>query len=99
MACPVKTDIDFKKLSRQVGEDLATYTWFAYRNSYPTMYTNTQLRVDMKLGYKAFGSEIPLMAKRVRSYNRRHGTSHSFTRERIGQTDRWNLKLHPNYFK
>ncbi len=97
MGCPIKTSSQFKNLSSQIGSYMAIYTWKAYGEVYPTTHTNTQLRQTMGISYKAFENQIPTIAKKVRRYNVKHGTSHSFIKARIGDTSRYDLKLEPNY--
>ena len=97
MACPIKTSSEYIKLKKQVGKELADYTWFAYNESYPQMYTNTELRNVMKIPYKTFESGVIIAANTVRRYNFKNGTAHHFTKTKIGESLQYKIEFIPNY--
>lgn len=97
MACPIETSAEFKQLSKQVGRDLAIYTWHAYGQAYPEMQNVSELRRAIGIPYTAFNDAIWRTAKRVRRYNAQNGTSHYFIKERIGQSNQYRLMFKPNY--
>ncbi len=96
-SCAFKTDRQYKKLEKQVGSELlATYTYFAY-NGYPEMFSDTTLRKEMSVAYAAYDNNIIAMAVKVRRYNHRNGTSHYFTKKRIGQSTQYKIDFQANY--
>lgn len=97
MACPIETSSEFKQLSKQVGYDLAIYTWHSYNQAYPQMQNINDLRRMTGVPYTAFNDTIFRAAKKVRRYNAQNGTSHYFTRERIGQSAQYRLLFKANY--
>jgi hypothetical protein len=97
MACPIETSSEFKQLSKQVGRDLAVYTWHAYGEAYPEMQNTSNLRRAVGVPYTAYNDTVWRAAKKVRRYNAQNGTSHYFTRERIGQSDQYRIHFKVNY--
>lgn len=95
-ACSFKTEPQFKKLEKQVGSELATYTYFAY-DGYPAMQTNTQLRKAINIPYATFNDQIPAIASRVRKYNYKNATAHHFKTTQIGQSQQVKIEFIPNY--
>lgn len=94
--CPNKNSKEYKQLEKQVGEFWAIATFQTY-SGFPEMFTNTQLRNDMGIPYKATSLQRALAAKRVKRYNNHHGTSHRFISKQIGKMDRYELELIPSY--
>lgn len=99
MACEFKQDSEFRKLSKQVGsEELASYTYYAYGKAYPDMKTTTQIKREMGISSNvAYDDGVISNAIKVRKYNAKNGTSHFFTKERIGQSLQYRLEFHINY--
>ena len=95
--CPNKNDIRWKRLEAQCGKDLATTIYMAYGESFPKVLTITELKKDIKLPSKTFISELPKLRKRVRLYNQKNGTAHTFKEEIVGQSQIVRLTLKPNY--
>lgn len=95
--CPNKNDIRWKRLEAQCGKDLATTIYMAYGESFPKVLTITELRNDIKLPSKTFISELPKLKKRIRLYNQKNGTAHTFKEEVVGQSQIVKLTLKPNY--
>ena len=85
--CPNKASKEWKMLVSQTGEDLAWTTWMAYSGEYPDMKPISTLREEIGIRSNISSAQIPLMAKRVREYNKAHGTAHSFTPVRVGEAD------------
>jgi hypothetical protein len=95
--CPNKNDIRWKRLEAQCGKELATTIYMTYGESFPKVLTITELKNDIKLPSKAFISDLPKLKKRIRLYNQKNGTSHTFKEEHVGQSQIVKLTLNPNY--
>jgi hypothetical protein len=98
-SCPNKNSTEWKKLLKQVNnnEDLALRTWFAYGETFPEMYTNTELRKMTGVPYKGFPEQITKSSVSIRRYNARNGTAHSFIPTQIGESQQYRLEFVPNY--
>lgn len=95
MGCPIKTSKEYNHLVKQVGEYWAVATYMTYGESYPTLYTNTQLIREMDIPYKSYNTAKA--AIRVDRYNAKNGTSHRFKKTLIGESTQYAIKFIPSY--
>jgi hypothetical protein len=97
--CPNKGSSEWKVLVNQVGEDTAWATWQFHKFDFPLSISNTStIKKDIGLRNGLSELQLAMMAKRLEKYNAKHGTSHSFDKNKIGQADLYNPVLRVSYF-
>lgn len=97
--CPNKSSKEWKVLVSQVGEDTAWATWQFHKFDFPLSISNTStIKKDIGLRNGLSELQVAKMAKRLEKYNAKHGTSHSFDKNKVGQADLYNPVLRVSYF-
>lgn len=101
-SCPVQSSGSWKRLTEQVSpgdatNDLAWATWEYYDGYPPSLKSTSALKREMGIPNKASRAQITKMAVRVRRYNTKNNTAHSFTPTQIGQSDNYDIDFKPNY--
>lgn len=97
--CPIKTSKEYKLLLQQLGSDLAVvYTWKLFNNNYPpTLMSTSELKKTLGVRSGMSGRQLNNFADKLRAYNNRYNTYHSYTTRQRGQSDSYDVILHPNY--
>lgn len=97
MKCSInKKDVNFKRLEKQLGEQRAIETILTIGEfEVPTI---TELKQKLSFPARPAALGVALFAKRLKRYNNKNNTSHSFTASQPkGYTATYLLKLHPSY--
>lgn len=97
MICPNVNTREWKILEKQCGKELAMAIWTSYGHKFPNVKTLTELHAEIKLPRKSFLDDLPILKKKIRLYNKKNGTAHSFSFEQIGESASIKIQLHPNY--
>ena len=75
--CPLKTvDDRWRKLESQVGYQLANITYVQYGYDYPDLVSTTAIK--KAIGFQSKTENYAGIAKRLKLYNKKNGTSHHF---------------------
>jgi hypothetical protein len=77
LACPNKNSKEWKTLVSQTGENLANLAFVANNFQMPDVKSATEIKKE--IGYKKQMENYAGFSARLRKYNAKHGTSHSFT--------------------
>jgi hypothetical protein len=77
LACPNKNSKEWKTLVSQTGENLANLAFVANNFQMPDVKSATEIKKE--IGYKKQMENYAGFSARLRNYNAKHGTSHSFT--------------------
>ena len=94
MICPNINTKEWKMLVSQTGEDLANMAFVANDYNIPDVKTLTDIK--KAIGFKPKTENFAGIGRKLRKYNAKNGTSHSFTKVKIyGNT--FQLTLFPNY--
>ena len=96
--CPLKSSDSWKMLESQLGENLAWTTWINHGYNYPPSLKSTpNLRRDIGIPKRINVNSKAHYAKKIKYYNNKMGTSHTFNLEKVGQSDIREVILVPNY--
>jgi hypothetical protein len=94
LACPNKNSKEWKTLVSQTGENLANLAFVANNFQMPDVKSVTEIKKELK--FKPQVENYAGLSTRLRSYNMKNGTSHSFKATKAyGNT--FNLELKYNY--
>ena len=77
LACPNKNSKEWKTLVSQTGENLANLAFVANNFQMPDVKSATEIKKE--IGYKKQMENYAGFSARLRNFNAKHGTSHSFT--------------------
>lgn len=94
LACPNKNSKEWKTLVSQTGENLANLAFVANNFQMPDVRPITEIKKE--IGYKKQMENYAGFSARLRNYNAKHGTSHSFIPTKAwGNT--FNIEMKYNY--
>jgi len=94
LACPNKNSKEWKTLVSQTGENLANLAFVANNFQMPDVKSVTEIKKELK--FKPQVENYAGLSTRLRNYNMKNGTSHSFIATKAyGNT--FNLELKYNY--
>lgn len=98
LICPNKSSGAWKLLESQVGEYKAYATWAYNGFDFPAnLKTDSQLKKELGVRNKVSDKEFIRALKRIKEYNKKNGTSHSISKEVIGESNTYEVTLHPSY--
>lgn len=94
LACPNKNSKEWKMLVSQTGDTLANLAFVANNFQMPDVRPITEIKKELK--FKSQVENYAGLSARLRNYNAKHGTSHSFIATKAwGNT--FNIELKYNY--
>tara|TARA_R110002074_G_scaffold308863_2_gene479608 strand:+ start:7684 stop:11823 length:4140 start_codon:yes stop_codon:yes gene_type:complete len=92
--CPNKSLKEWKMLTKQTGEKLANLAFIANGYQIPDVRPITEIK--KAIGFKSKTENFASIASKIKKYNRKHGTAHSFTIDPVyGNT--FELEFFANY--